>query len=181
MIVYWIFDETCSDPIKNGYVGITNNVTKRFYQHKNARRFPHNIQIIQLFEGTKEECKIEERKLRPDQHIGWNRAKGGGAYYSGPKSDKTRLKMSLAKKGKKFSDEHRQKINLTIQEQPRTHSIDTRQRMSLAKLGRKRQPFSAETRLKMSLSQKGRPKSEKHRENISKGRIRNVRNLNTTE
>jgi len=54
-----------------------------------------------------------------------------------------------------------------------THSEETRQKMRLAKLGKKRWPHTQETKRKMSLAQKGRPRrSGWHHSDESKQKIR---------
>lgn len=45
-------------------------------------------------------------------------------------------------------------------------SDETRKKLSLSKLGKKRKPFSIETRAKMSLASKGKPKSDEHRQKL---------------
>ena len=46
-------------------------------------------------------------------------------------------------------------------------SAETRRKMSLAKKGKKRSPFSEEHKLKMSLARKGKPLSEEHKRKMS--------------
>jgi hypothetical protein len=106
----------------------------------------------------------------------------------------TRLKMSMAKKGVKFSDEHRNNIRLAnigkkLSEETKLKIINTKksrvyksqagvnnpmfgkhpspetlEKMRLAQIGRK---HSAATKLKMSLYAKGRPKSQEHIKKMS--------------
>lgn len=50
-------------------------------------------------------------------------------------------------------------------------SRESKEKMRLAKLGKKRQPHSEETKKKMSLASKGKSKSEKHKESLSKAKL----------
>jgi hypothetical protein len=72
-------------------------------------------------------------------------------------SEETRLKISRANKGRKLSDEVRERIRQSAKDRKRNkHTKKTKRKMSLAKLGKKRKPFSAEHRLSMSNARKRR-------------------------
>lgn len=75
--VYWIYDETCLDPLLSGYIGVTKNVEHRYKSHIRKQRVPNNSSIIILFEGSREDCFNYERTLRPHKKLGWNNAVGG--------------------------------------------------------------------------------------------------------
>jgi hypothetical protein len=75
--VYWIYDETCLDPITSGYVGVSKNAIQKFSSHIRKPRVPKNSKFKILFEGTREECFKLEFFLRPSKGIGWNKAVGG--------------------------------------------------------------------------------------------------------
>ena len=71
------------------------------------------------------------------------------------------------------SQEHRQKISETLKRlgiRPKTLGLpisdETKRRMSLASMGRKRKPFSAETRRRMSEARLGKPVSLETREKL---------------
>lgn len=107
--VYWIHLSEHTDMFTEGYIGITSkSPLERFKGHIKATRqgfdYPLNraiekygnkliVQTILI--GSKEYCCEIERKLRPEQRIGWNLAVGG---------DKPRL-------GQIFSEEALKKIS----------------------------------------------------------------------
>lgn len=86
--VYWIRLPEHSDILKQGYVGITNNVKKRWGVHQYSSENMHlknaitkygwvNLvkQIILI--SDRAYCELIEEKLRPENNIGWNIIKGG--------------------------------------------------------------------------------------------------------
>lgn len=73
--VYWLFDETCSVPENDGYVGITNNPKMRLRSHRSRLMRWTDVKI--LFVGTREECLVKEIGYRPQPNIGWNTQSGG--------------------------------------------------------------------------------------------------------
>ena len=89
MYVYWIHLDNMMLST-DGYVGVSNNPHKRFYQHQqNARlgKKDHLCNAINKYtdlcftiisEGTKQECLEFEKFLRPACDIGWNITTGGG-------------------------------------------------------------------------------------------------------
>lgn len=94
--VYWVTTAECKDILTDGYVGITVACEKnRLWTHKKKGVVPSNATVTVIFEGTKEECAAKERELRPEPHIGWNTAKGGGGggMIGRKHSEQTRLKM----------------------------------------------------------------------------------------
>lgn len=81
-VVYWLYDQTCFDPRKDGYVGVTGQKPpKRFIQHQYQagiyRRVPKKFKSQILFRGSFEECDFLEEILRPHKFIGWNILPGG--------------------------------------------------------------------------------------------------------
>lgn len=92
-VVYWLKLKDYTDCTKQGYIGVSNNESKRLHEHltKLERKKHENIIVqrhfnkhkdefesIIIFEGTEEECYAKEFELRPIKHIGWNIAPGGG-------------------------------------------------------------------------------------------------------
>jgi GIY-YIG catalytic domain len=75
--VYWIYDETTIDPSNSGYIGVSKNPNRRFKTHLRKKRVHENCNMKILFNGTRKECFIYERKMRPQKNIGWNNAVGG--------------------------------------------------------------------------------------------------------
>lgn len=78
--VYWVYDETCTDFLTDGYVGVTDYIENRIKYHMNRNeRIPKEFELKYevLFEGSREECFSKEEEYRPSAGIGWNGAKGG--------------------------------------------------------------------------------------------------------
>lgn len=90
-------------------------------------------------------------------------------------SDETKLKMSLASRGKPKSSEAVEKMRKSKIGKPRKpHSKETIEKINQTKalnkaLGKPRKPFSEETRKKMSLAQRGKKMSEEAKLKISIG------------
>jgi hypothetical protein len=78
--LYWISDAGCTDKRRHGYIGITKNEASRESAWRRSGRFPTNFRWKILFRGTRLECAAEETKYRPEEYIGWNRARGGGRW-----------------------------------------------------------------------------------------------------
>lgn len=105
--VYWLFDETCSVPENDGYVGITNNLPQRLREHKHKKRRKWTGVKV-LFVGTLKECIQKEIGYRPFAGIGWNSNSGGT-------SGKMLLldvkeKMSRTLTGRKLSEQTKSKM-----------------------------------------------------------------------
>lgn len=96
--MYWIFDESCVDPFKDGYIGVTKQLKIRLKSHLRFKRAPPSSLVRIMFSGTREECFIFEKYLRPRKGIGWNNAVGGshGWRVGFSHSDETRSKMKDA-------------------------------------------------------------------------------------
>ena len=84
--LYWIRHDEHTDPMTQGYIGITNNPRSRFTGHKNSGEntyLQRNINkgatmvILKEFRSRKQALK-EEIKYRPHRGIGWNIMEGGG-------------------------------------------------------------------------------------------------------
>src|SRR5262245_9503464 len=78
--LYWIKDESCADPPKDGYIGLTNDIKSRWYNHRRSGNFPPSATIEILYRGTRIECAKRERIYRPGTNKGWNRSHGGGRW-----------------------------------------------------------------------------------------------------
>ena len=70
--------------IEEGYVGVTNNPRRRFNKHKETGqplcellKQHSDIELELLFEGNRKSCFKEEKRLRPTENMGWNKAIGG--------------------------------------------------------------------------------------------------------
>ncbi len=103
---------------------------------------------------------------------GYNLDAGNGA--NRQRSEETLRKISLAHTGLRYSAESRLKMSLAKKGKPHPHSLETRRKLSLALKGKPGCPHSPESRLKVSLALKGHPVSAETRQKISKankGRI----------
>lgn len=100
--VYWIKSKDHSDPYQEGYIGITNNLKRRFKYHSSLK-YSDNRNLLEGINGGASleilhECKCKlsalliEEKYRPEDCIGWNINKGGS--------------IPPSNLGKKFGKEH---------------------------------------------------------------------------
>lgn len=131
--VYWIRLPEHQNVSSEGYIGITSKTAKgRFIEHINSSNLnkKKHLKISYAIKKHGAEnlildvlviCEDEyalwlEEKLRPSENIGWNLAKGGSKppVRSGPMSTEFSLKLSLANKGRKVSQETRNKISATL-------------------------------------------------------------------
>ena|SRR3990167_1204650 len=75
-----------------------------------------------------------------------------------PHDEAWKKKISLTMKGRPISLETRQRMSLAKKGKPgKPKSLETRQRMSLAQKGKPGKPLSLETRQRISLALKGKP------------------------
>ena len=84
--LYWIRHEEHTDPMTQGYIGITIDPQKRFRSHKTSGENTYlqrninkgaTMEILKEFRSRKQALK-EEIKYRPERGIGWNLVEGGG-------------------------------------------------------------------------------------------------------
>lgn len=116
-VVYWLYNEFCTDPMIHGYVGITNNLPRRLGQHRKRKRIPDNFQWKILFEGTRDECLQEELRLRPDCFVGWNVVVGGrnsGREFGYKHKPETIEKIRQNRFGFVVSKDTKEKISQTL-------------------------------------------------------------------
>jgi hypothetical protein len=84
-VLYWVHDDTCKDPLTDGYIGVTEYLDQRTRMHRkkpalNLRRQCKDVNLCDitiLFEGSRMECLHKEAELRPHKSIGWNHTRGG--------------------------------------------------------------------------------------------------------
>jgi predicted GIY-YIG superfamily endonuclease len=83
-LIYWIHETQHTDPYNEGYIGITNNLTRRLSLHKKHNQNPivsnkiHKSLITILEDDlTQEQALLKEESYRPNENIGWNINKGG--------------------------------------------------------------------------------------------------------
>jgi group I intron endonuclease len=131
-VVYWIHHVDHTDMFSQGYIGISSNVKKRWYDHKNNPSNAHLKHAIDkygwdnlikqvLIIADEAYCLAMELKLRATKQIGWNLVEGGGKPPSSlgkkfVKSEETRRKLSIANMGRKHKPETQAKINLNLTE-----------------------------------------------------------------
>jgi hypothetical protein len=89
--VYWIREQSHTDLMSQGYIGVSGNVDERFESHKGMYSGTNNylcnaikkygwdnlVKSVLVF-ADKDYCFDIERKLRPADQIGWNLVMGGG-------------------------------------------------------------------------------------------------------
>lgn len=87
MHIYWIHHINHFDIFSQGYVGISNQPSERFNQHKSNTnkhlsnafdKYREDVVLDIILESSEEYCKYLEQILRPKENIGWNIAIGGG-------------------------------------------------------------------------------------------------------
>lgn len=83
--LYWIHYPNQTDPMTEGYIGITSDFTARIETHSKYTKYAHvknrmdsgAIATILYEKLTKEQAESLELSHRPEENIGWNIAKGG--------------------------------------------------------------------------------------------------------
>ena len=170
------------------YIGKTKfTIDRRFLRHKNAsgrgsgcylHRAMRKYGVGGFSVSVVEEVDMENINNRERYWIAqlsplYNMTAGGDGGGSVVPSKETRAKISTTLTGKKrkpFSEEHKRKLReVLIRHRPtKPPSIETRQKMSEARIGKK---VSEETRLKMCAAQRGlsvgRVYSKEARQNMS--------------
>ena len=114
-VVYWIHLPEHTDYYTEGYIGVTNNPSRRWQDHKTTAasgRHPNNLltNIINkygdtlvydvIFGGTRDQCFSYEKELRPSASIGWN-LMSGGIFGDITEDGLTRLRASHVKRSEK--------------------------------------------------------------------------------
>lgn len=159
--LYWIHYPEHSDPMTEGYIGITKDLKRRFKAHSisDNKKVRYGIKkgakmsVIGQF-NTKENALTEEQRLRPSEQIGWNIVPGGGAPPANPWN-----------KGRKGRQPNHNTSGLS-----KGHGWN-RGTKGVMKAWNKgltgAQKHSEETKQKMSESHKGIVFTDEHRKNIS--------------
>ena len=184
MNLYWIHHQNHTDIFSQGYVGVSNNVQKRWSDHAWKSQNAHLANAINKYgwDNLVKEvmliaddgyCLDIEAKLRPTDKLGWNIVKGGGKPPSAlgkkfTRSDEWKEKQRLAHLGKqsrgvgyKLTEEQKSKqFKLAEYMKDKAHPMQ----------GKKHKPESIEktrqaklgtvmaneTKQKLSLANKGR-------------------------
>lgn len=118
-IVYWLHDQTCTNPMEHGYIGVTSRQRRRIIVHRYSRRFPE-FELTVLFRGSRLACLDAEKIFRPRPYIGWNKAPGGG-HESGhlrgiPKSEEQKAKMRAAALARYADPKERERTSRSVKE-----------------------------------------------------------------
>lgn len=171
---------------KKVYIGQSVDIYKRWTGHKNKldnnkhqnnhlqRAWnlygKNNFRFDILEECFKDllnerECYYIELMHSMDQNHGYNLTSGGSSKMS--YSKETINKMSIAKKGKPLSDEHKKKLSEV--HKGRVFSEETRKKLSEANMGHE---VSEETREKLRKAHSGKKLSEESKEKVRKTRIK---------
>ncbi|CAM0040795.1 homing endonuclease [Vibrio phage D148] len=110
--LYHICREGDVGDLSKGYIGITNNIDRRWSEHKSGRsKCMHlnnavakydDIVYTTIEEGHREYIETREFTLRPEPGIGWNIAVGGrkSNTLGRPLSDDTKRKIGDSKRGR---------------------------------------------------------------------------------
>ena len=124
--LYWIKENTMSDPFSEGYIGITKRGAEiRVNEHIKQKEL-NDVSYQVLHCGAKKYISELERKYRPESNIGWNKSPGGlaggrpyGIYTKGWKhSEEANKKKSERFKGennpmygKNITEDHKKAIS----------------------------------------------------------------------
>lgn len=141
--IYWIHLEEHSDPLTEGYLGVSKCVEERLNHHlKNIQagkhKNPHLVHVVEkygwenlvkdvLLNGEEAYCYEIEEKMRPKKAIGWNIAPGGhrgpgwskGMKKSKEALERQRLKMLPIKEKNLEEKNKRREQRLTERERKR--------------------------------------------------------------
>ena len=189
--VYWIREQSHTDMMSQGYIGVSSNADKRFTAHKEMNRGTNahlrhaikkygwdNLIKSVLIYAEKDYCLDIERKLRPANKIGWNLTVGGGLppIMTGPQPKlKGRLVWNKGKTGV-YSEESKHKMSLARKGKPAPnkgipHTEETKAKLSMLFQGQKSpmdgKKHSPEAIEKIRLSKVGKLASEETRKKMS--------------
>ena len=149
---------TCQEPEERWRNGKGYSTQKKFYRAIKKygwENFSHEILSINL---TFEEANIKEKEfisLYDSKNNGYNSDDGGLGSAGHTVSDEARNKISKRCKGRKLSEEHKQKIGNANRGKLHGEMSDShKQKLSLAHKGKK---MSAEFKRKQSEIHKGKP------------------------
>ena len=164
-VVYWIHHPEHTDMFTQGYIGVSNDISRRWESHKNRTQNGRLKNAIKsygwdllikkvILVADRWYCFMMEKKLRSADNIGWNHASGGGCPPD-LKGNKYRVGITPWNKGVKTSDEVKAKLRLAKLGKPSP------------RLGAKHSPESIK---KMREIHAGKIHSEEARAKISESR-----------
>jgi len=140
MQVYWIHAQEHADMSAQGYIGVTKHFDKRMKQHNWNHPNPHFANAIEkngwdnlvkevVLIADEDYCLEVERKLRPQENIGWNIVAGGGKppvsrwNVGVPMSEEAKQKQREVKLGNQYCVGYK-------------HTDEAKANMSAAKVGK---------------------------------------------
>ena len=119
--LYWIRLEEHTDPHTEGYVGISNDISRRSDDHQRTTNWmlkkgiKSGAKMVILESGlTKKQARARETEMRPTNYIGWNIAEGGNMppnRKGHTQSPEERAKKSAAAK-RQWADKDKRKRTL---------------------------------------------------------------------
>jgi hypothetical protein len=126
--MYYVYHISDSWDLKYGYIGVTNNLERRWLNHEKSKytigkhiqdngwSFDDNMRIV--YSGDENECYKMEYNLRPEPFMGLNEAAGGqgGNIYEMLSTIQKQIrnkKISETHKNKILSEETKNKISKT--------------------------------------------------------------------
>ena len=181
--VYWIRKPEHTDMTSEGYIGVTSRYTRRLWEHLTLDGNRHlkfaidkygwdNLVKSQIVIAEENYCLDLERKLRPENDIGWNCVMGGGKPPVNVNKHWTKG-MQAWNKGISWSDDTKKVISEKVSklwENPeyRQHMSDAHKGQVGAMKGKK---HSLESIEKMRLSKIGKKQSQ---ETIEKRRAKAI-------
>lgn len=145
------------------YIGSSQDIPKRWEQHRNALRggYHHNRMVQRAYNKygmdalrftVLEHCSVDDLLIREQFHIDartweflYNLSPQAGGTRGYKSSEATKAKLRAALGGRTLSAEHR--ANLRIAHQGLRHSAESRAKVSAARKGK---PLSAEHRANLS-------------------------------
>jgi predicted GIY-YIG superfamily endonuclease len=191
--VYWIRHKDHTDMFSQGYIGVSGRFDRRIWEHSHLKGNRHlkfainkygwdNLIKEQILIAERDYCLDIEKKLRPNDDIGWNCALGGGDPPVNKWNLGTKGVVKAWNKGLAWPEEFKQKVSIGVAKLWK--DPEYKKRMSEAHKGkpspRKGTKHSPETIERMRLSKLGKEsgmKGKKHSpETIAKVKAQNLAN-----
>ena len=172
-------------PNNKSYIGQTNNYNGRTTKHKNSKTqctaFANAIKKYTweafTHEILEEGLTLDEANFWEDFYInehntlspyGYNLHTGGVNHKA---SEESKLRMSIAHKGKPFTETDSHNLAMARKARKPHHSEETKQKIAESNRGQKR---SEETRRNIGLSKKGCKLSEEHKAKLALSRFNSL-------
>ena len=182
LALYWIHHKDHTDMFSQGYIGVSNNVKKRWYDHNHKPANAHLKNAINKYGwdnlvkeivlmADKAYCLMMEAQLRPKDQIGWNLVKGGGMPPIFTKTgwkhtEEAKEKNRQAHLGKTLTEEHKRKVSEGLKKVPCATRF--KKGHKTWNIGKPSLPHVIEAVRKACL---GKKLTEEHKAKISKGNM----------